>query len=178
MTAVRVPAEQQPERTSASPGGEREQNCATGGSQNESQRARSAGAGTIFHGAERGLRGEFARYVVVGGVAFVCDTGTLYSVTQFLKVNYLISAAVGFALGVGVNYLFCRKWVFKRRRLENATVEMTIFVLIGVVGLGLNELILWTFQAKLGIYYMFAKVVSGVVVFMWNFGARKLVLFR
>ncbi|HUZ46135.1 MAG TPA: GtrA family protein [Terriglobia bacterium] len=179
MTAVRVPAEQQPERISASPSGARKENCAIDGSQKESQRARSsASAGTIFRGAGRGVRGEFARYVVVGGIAFICDAGTLYSVTQFLKVNYLISAPIGFLVGTLVNYTLSRTWVFERRTLKSRSAELTIFTLIGLVGLGLNELILWLFQSKLGIYYMFAKGVSGGVVLVWNFGARKLVLFR
>ena len=125
-----------------------------------------------------GVRKEFARYVLVGGFAFVCDTSTLFSLTQFLKVNYLVSAPLGFVVGTIVNYILSRTWVFQRRRLASTPAEMTIFTLIGIVGLGLNELILWTFQAKLRIYYLFAKGVSGVVVFGWNFGARKVALFR
>ena len=121
---------------------------------------------------------EFFRYFLVGGFAFVCDTLTLFSLTNYLKVNYLVSGAVGFLVGTAVNYLFCRSWVFKKRTLRNTPAEITIFTLIGVVGLGLNELILWFFQSKLGIYYLFAKGVSGVTVFGWNFGARKLALFR
>ena len=126
----------------------------------------------------RGVRSEFFRYLLVGGGAFVCDTLTLFSLTQFLKVNYLVSAPIGFLVGTAVNYAFSRSWVFQRRTLANTSAELTIFTLIGVVGLGLNELILWFFQSKLGIYYLFAKGVSGVTVFMWNFGARKLALFR
>ena len=76
-----------------------------------------------------------------------------------------------------VNYALSRTWVFQRRTLKSMPAEMTIFTLIGVVGLGLNELILWFFQAKLRIYYLFAKGVSGGVVLIWNFGARKLALF-
>jgi putative flippase GtrA len=129
-------------------------------------------------GAGSGVRREFARYVIVGGLAFACDTSTLFSLTQFLKVNYLISAPLGFIVGTIVNYILSRTWVFERRRLVSTSAEMTIFTLIGVVGLGLNELILWFFQSKLKIYYLFAKGVSGVVVFGWNFGARKLALFR
>jgi putative flippase GtrA len=129
-------------------------------------------------GAGFGLRREFTRYVLVGGLAFVCDTSTLFSLTQFLKVNYLISAPLGFVVGTLVNYILSRSWVFERRRLVSTSAEMTVFTLIGVVGLGLNELILWTFQAKLRIYYLFAKCVSGVVVLGWNFGARKFALFR
>lgn len=125
-----------------------------------------------------GVRREFFRYVLVGGIAFIFDTSTLFSLTQFLKVNYLISAPVGFIVGTAVNYVLSRKWVFERRRLTSTPAEMTVFTLIGVVGLGLNEVILWVFQAKLGIFYLFAKGVSGVVVLGWNFGARKITLFR
>lgn len=121
---------------------------------------------------------EFVRYLFAGGIAFIGDASTLFSLTQFLGVNYLISAVFGFIVGVTINYLICRNWVFRLRRLKNTTAEMGIFTVIGVVGLGMNELILWTFQAKLGIYYMFAKGVSGVVVLGWNFSARKLALFR
>lgn len=108
----------------------------------------------------------------------MCDTSTLFSLTQFLKVNYLVSAPLGFVVGTIVNYTLSRTWVFERRRIVSTPAEMTIFTLIGVVGLGLNELILWFFQARLRIYYLIAKGVSGVVVFVWNFGARKLTLFR
>lgn len=124
------------------------------------------------------MRREFVRYLLVGGFAFICDTSTLFSLTQFLRLNYLLSAPIGFCVGIFVNYVLSRKWVFERRTLKNTPAEMTVFTLIGVVGLGLNEVILWTFQVKLGIYYLFAKGVSGVVVFMWNFGARKIILFR
>jgi putative flippase GtrA len=145
-------------------------------------------ASQIFNGAARpgisagqdpsGVRSEFFRYFLVGGFAFLCDTFTLFSLTHFLKVNYLVSAPVGFLVGTAVNYWFSRTWVFQRRTLKNTSAELTIFTLIGVVGLGLNELILWVFQSKLGIYYLFAKGVSGVTVLMWNFGARKVALFR
>jgi putative flippase GtrA len=125
-----------------------------------------------------GLGSEFFRYALVGGVAFVCDTFTLFSLTHFLKVNYLVSGAIGFLVGTAVNYVLSRSWVFRRRTLKNTPAELTIFTLIGLVGLGLNELILWFFQSRLGIYYLYAKGVSGVTVFLWNFGARKLALFR
>jgi len=126
----------------------------------------------------RGVGSEFSRYLLVGGFAFACDTLTLFSLTHFLKVNYLVSAPIGFLVGTAMNYVLSRAWVFERRTLQNTSAEVALFTLIGVVGLGLNELILWMFQSKLGIYYLFAKGVSGVTVLMWNFGARKVALFR
>lgn len=146
---------------------------------NES-RALSSGVGLLIGRrlAGGGVQGEFARYLLAGGFAFACDTFTLFSLTEFLKVNYLISAPIGFIVGTVLNYVLSRKWVFERRRLKSTPAELTIFALIGTFGLGVNEVILWGFQSKLGIYYLFAKGVSGFVVFGWNFAARKIVLFR
>jgi len=56
----------------------------------------------------RGVRSEFFRYFLVGGFAFGCDTFTLFSLTHFLKINYLVSAPIGFLAGTVVNYVLSR----------------------------------------------------------------------
>ena len=125
-----------------------------------------------------GVRGEFVRYVVVGGIATIFDASTLYCLTRVSesKLPYLgahrVHARHRGELLVEPNV------GLRTPQAEEQAGEVTIFTLIGVVGLGLNELILWFFQSKLGIYYLFAKGVSGCVVLVWNFGARKLALFR
>jgi putative flippase GtrA len=42
----------------------------------------------------------------------------------------------------------------------------------------LNEIILWTAQERLNIHYLAAKIASAGIVLVWNFGARKVILFR
>jgi putative flippase GtrA len=121
---------------------------------------------------------QFARYVFVGGLAFILDIGTLYLLTSKASVHYLVSAAVAFLLGLTVNYLLSRAWVFPRRVLQNSTVEFAIFAVIGVVGLGLNELGMWLLSSVVGLYYLYSKIVTTAVVFFWNFTARKMSLFR
>ena len=121
---------------------------------------------------------QFARYVFVGGLAFVLDICTLYVLTSKAGVHYLISAALAFLLGLTANYMLSRAWVFPRRVLQNATVEFAIFAAIGVVGLGLNELGMWLLSSVVGLYYLYSKIVTTAVVFFWNFTARKLSLFR
>jgi putative flippase GtrA len=121
---------------------------------------------------------EFGRYFVAGCLAFACDASTLYVLTRFLRVYYLKSAIAGFGFGLVVSYLTSRFWVFERRTVTNTTVESAIFSGIAISGLGLNEAVLWIFQAKLGIGYLIAKFVSGGALFGWNFTVRKLALFR
>jgi len=121
---------------------------------------------------------QFVRYTVVGSVALAVDFATLFVLTQFAGVYYLVSAAIAFLLGLAVNYWLSRTWVFNRRTLSNAALEFGIFAAIGLVGLGLNELGMWLLTAKAGLYYLVAKIVTAAIVYIWNFGARKYSLFR
>ena len=124
------------------------------------------------------LHHQFARYLVAGGVGFVADFSCLYLLTEIAHLHYLVSAAIGFTIGLLVNYAISRFWVFSRRTIDNGAVEFAIFAAIGLVGLGLNEAILWTAQEVLNIHYLIAKLFSTGVVLFWNFGARKILLFR
>jgi putative flippase GtrA len=56
-------------------------------------------------------------------------------------------------------------------------VEFLVFAGIGVIGLGLNELIIWFFTARIGLHYLASKIVSTVAIYCWNFFARKVALF-
>ncbi|HLJ16823.1 MAG TPA: GtrA family protein [Bryobacteraceae bacterium] len=121
---------------------------------------------------------QFARYTIVGAIAFLVDFSTLFLLTHFAGLYYLISAAISFPLGVAVNYALSRIWVFNRRTLSNPIVEFLVFAAIGIVGLGLTELGIWLLAGKAGLNYLAAKIVTTVIVYLWNFGARKIALFR
>lgn len=121
---------------------------------------------------------QFARYTVVGGVAFAVDFGVLFALTHYAGIYYLTSAAISFTLGLAVNYWLSRTWVFSNRTLANPALEFTVFAAIGVAGLGWNELGMWLLTSKLGLYYLLAKIVTAALVYLWNFGARKYALFR
>lgn len=135
-----------------------------------------APARALPHGWEE-LRAQFLRYAVVGGLAFAVDAGLLWALTALAGIYYLLSAAISFTAGLVVNYLLSRFWVFDRRTLSSTTLEFTIFTLIGIVGLGLNQLLMWGFTEKLGVYYLLSKCFAAGFVLLWSFGARKWALF-
>ncbi|MEJ2421598.1 MAG: GtrA family protein [Acidobacteriota bacterium] len=132
----------------------------------------------VLTGSTDSLLLQMARYVIVGGAAFVLDFSTLFLLTHYLGIYYLVSAAISFLLGLVLNYLLSITWVFSRRNMKDQRAEFVVFALIGVAGLGLNELVLWLFTGLIGFNYLVSKCLSGVIVLMWNFSARKLSLFR
>jgi putative flippase GtrA len=121
---------------------------------------------------------QLVRYTFVGGVAFLCDFGGLYALTEFAGLHYLVSASLSFLLGLGVNYALSVLWVFSRHALKSRWVEFGIFAVVGLVGLALNALFMWLFTEVAGFHYLVSKIGSTALVFLWNFGARKISLFR
>ncbi|MCU0461656.1 MAG: GtrA family protein [Bacteroidales bacterium] len=121
---------------------------------------------------------QLIRYTFVGGLAFLVDFGTLYLLTEFIHLHYLLSAGIAFILGLLTNYLLSIRWVFTTRSVRNKKIEFLIFAIIGLAGLGLNELFLWIFTSLLGIYYLLSKILTAILVYLWNFFVRKFILFN
>lgn len=121
---------------------------------------------------------QLLRYAVVGGIAFVVDYGSLWLLTEFVGLHHLVSAAIAFVLGLVCNYLISTAWVFGESKVGNRWLEFAAFAIIGLVGLGLNELIIYLCTDVCGIHYMLSKMVSTVLVFFWNFFARRFILFK
>ena len=123
------------------------------------------------------LRYRILRYGIVGGIAFSADAGFLYSLTTYFNVNYLFSAAGGFMLGLTINYLLSLRFVFAD--VEQRTKwTFQLFCFVGLIGLLLNELIMGLFTEYFGFYYLFSKMISVFLVFLWNYSARKKLCFQ
>lgn len=133
---------------------------------------------SLFKKENDHILSQLFRYTFVGGFAFIVDFSALYVFTEFLHVHYLISAAIGFILGLLVNYALSIIWVFNKRTVKSRLAEATLFAVIGLIGLGLNELFIWFFTEQSHLHYQVSKVISTAIIYFWNFFARKLALFK
>ncbi len=148
---------------------------------------------------------EFLRYIVVGGIAFVVDFGSLYLSKEYLFHNLsygiYLSTAVGFILGLIVNYVLSLKFVFTQAKDQGKgrdTKSFAIFAVIGIIGLGLTELGMYigcdllkpqldsslSYIGSLVNYdlvkygYLLVKCIVTAVVLLWNYAGRKIIIFR
>lgn len=88
-----------------------------------------------------------------------------------------VAAATGFALGMLVTYAASIGVIFTDRRHGSRWRELTLFVVIGLAGLGLNVLLILAFGALLGLSAPIAKAPTAGVVFLFNFATRRALLF-
>ena len=120
---------------------------------------------------------QLFRYTFVGGLAFLVDFSTLFILTEYFKINYLVSAAIAFVFGLLVNYMLSIIWVFSST-MKNRWLEFLLFAIIGLVGLVLNEFFIYILTDVLRVYYLFSKIITTCIVYFWNFFARKIIIFN
>ena len=121
---------------------------------------------------------QFFRYVFVGGCSFLVDAGVLWLFAR-AGMHYLLAACFGFVAGLICNFVLSRALVFRAQSARvGRALEFAGYALIGLVGLGLTEALLYFFTEIVRFHYMFSKVVASAVVLFWNFFGRKLLLYR
>lgn len=120
---------------------------------------------------------EILAYGVVGGISALVD----YSVLQgmvLLGLDYRISAVLGFSFGLLCNYLLSSRFVFKGKGYFKKSAEFLVYVVIGVVGLGLTEVILYVCFDLCSLPLIVSKGVSCALVFFFNYFARKFIIYN
>ena len=122
---------------------------------------------------------QFFRYVFVGGIATVVDWGLLFAVTDFILLHHLISAVIAFVGGLITNFFLSQLLVIKANEARvNGVMEFLSYALIGIIGLGITELILFLLTDCGQLYYMLSKVIATAIVLVWNYVARKLIVYK
>lgn len=122
------------------------------------------------------LVAQIVKFGAVGAIAFLIDYGLLVFLTEALGIDYLISATISFTVSVVFNYVASMRYVFAHKEGLSRRREFIIFVVLSVIGLGINNGCLWLGVDLLGVDYRISKIVVTAIVMVWNFVTRKLFL--
>ncbi len=119
---------------------------------------------------------QFFRYIFVGGFAFLADAAVLWFCEMFM--NYMIAAAIAFVVGLTVNYILSVRLVFSgNERITGKAAEFIIYGIIGAAGLVITEAVMYFFTDICGLYFLLSKIAAAAIVLVWNFAARKKILY-
>ena len=121
---------------------------------------------------------QMVKYGLIGAVAFGVDYGSLLVLTQYAHIHYLIANVYAFCLGIIVSYVGSIGWVFHQQQTRSRTRDIVIFFVIGVIGLLFTEGLLYAFTEWMHIHYLISKLIATVIVFFWNFFARKIFIIQ
>ncbi len=91
------------------------------------------------------LMKQIMKFGIVGGLAFLIDfivyTIVLRAITW--EYNYLLAGFAGFMISLIFNYLASMAFVFERKENADRKKEFSIFLVLSLIGMGINTLILW-----------------------------------
>ena len=120
---------------------------------------------------------DLFKYGIASLGALALDAGTMVFLNKALGVNYLVAAAIGFTSGLGLVYWLSVRYVFGDIRRLRPSQEIFGFLVTGLIGLLLNEILMKTFVEQVGLSVPLAKVPTAGFVFLFNFTARRMLLF-
>ena len=120
---------------------------------------------------------QLFRYVITGVSSFLVDYFLLYFL-EMLGFHYLSASALSFLAGMTCNFLLTKFFAFRNLGPDRgAALEIAVFVGIAASGLLLTTLLMFWLTSHVELYFMTSKVISSIVVFFWNFFARKFLLY-
>ena len=122
------------------------------------------------------LISKFIKFGVVGCSGMLIDFGTTYICKEKLKINKYLSNCIGFILAATSNYVLNRIWTFESHK-EEIGVQYFQFMIVSIIGLGINSLILYLLTDKLKWNFYFSKLIAIAITTIWNFFANLLFTF-
>jgi len=119
---------------------------------------------------------KFLKFGLVGFSGLFIDYGFTFLFKEILKVQKFVANSIGFTLAATSNYFLNRVWTFQSTDPDIA-VEYTEFLVISLIGLVLNNLILWLMLRNFKWNFYLCKLFAIGVVTIWNFLANALFTF-
>ena len=130
----------------------------------------------------RSLITKFLKFGVVGASGMVVHLGVLYLLRDGVHVNQYVANTIGFVTAATTNYILNRIWTFRSKEKQVA-VEYLKFILVSVIGLGINNGTLWltvwllpSWNDDWRFYILWVFAVG--VTTLWNFFGNMLFTFR
>ena len=115
---------------------------------------------------------EIIRFLIAGAATLIIDYGLLVALTDYCYVYYVFSATISFVLAVVANYYICLTWVFRNSKKQSKK-QFAFFVATSIIGLLLNIGIMKIAVDFMKIHYVMAKMISTVLVTVWNYVTKK-----
>ena len=132
---------------------------------------------TIALNFDQNLLLKFLKFGIVGGSGVVIDFFFTWLLKEKFKVHKYLANTIGFTIAASTNWFFNRIWTFKSTN-QDVIQEYSNFLFVSLIGLAINNAVLWIFTDKLKFNFYFAKLIAIAITTIWNFFANYIYTFN
>ena len=122
---------------------------------------------------------RFLKFATVGAFGMVVDLSILNLLHHVVGLPLLVANSISFSTAVVSNFTWNRLWSFPESRERPILSQLGQFALVNVIGLGINNLVLWAVFNLITNFvpdpfdYNLAKITAIGVVLFWNYGVNR-----
>lgn len=119
---------------------------------------------------------KILKFGIVGFLGLIVDFGITWLCKERLRMNKYVANTLGFSFAATNNFILNRLWTFHSADPE-VYRQYFSFVAVALVGLVLNNLIIYFLSEKRQVHFYAAKAIAIVIVMLWNFSVNYLYTF-
>lgn len=112
---------------------------------------------------------KFIMFSVVGASGVLVDFFVTWVFKEKVKTHKYVANSLGFITATISNYLLNRYWTFNTDGVSAQFHEFSKFFFIALIGLIINNAILYLLHEKTKWNFYFSKLVAIGIVSIWNF---------
>jgi len=119
---------------------------------------------------------QLTRFAAVGASATGVQYVLLAVLVESFRSDPVVASALSFSLSALANYILNHRITFSGS--SSHVRALPRFVVVAVLGLGINTSVMAAAYQLLSVHYLVAQVVATAVVFTWTFMGSRLWTFR
>ena len=119
---------------------------------------------------------QIFKFIIVGGIATLLDWIIYYILYRFIGINPLIANIISFSISMIYNFYASCKYVFNVTKSKTKYRLFIEFIVFSLIGLGINELLIFVFYTNLSWNAMLVKILATAIVMVFNFVNKKMFL--
>jgi putative flippase GtrA len=116
-------------------------------------------------------------YFFVGGFSFLANLGVFLVLVRIFELHWFAANVAGFVVGTLMNYVLSVRFVFESRIFLRRHLEVFLTVMVSLLGVAMETLFIYIGHEVMNITLIISKVIAAGVVFFWNYGARRFLVF-
>ncbi|MDC7126388.1 MAG: GtrA family protein [Spirochaetales bacterium] len=133
---------------------------------------------SLFFGQHDGRLVQIPRAILSSAGGSVLDYLTTIILIEIAGLSEFWGGSLGMVAGLIFVYTAGRLWIYPPVPGEAVKIDAFLFILISIIGAGINMLFLSLGLKYLKWHYLFVKLLVSAITFSWNFSMRRVVNIR